>query len=210
MRQKHPKGSPATEGIILTDNIEKGYPIKFESITEESVRRAALKTQGGSSPSAMNAEGWRRSLTCKQFGNSPSDLCKAIVMITRKLCTVEDQHESLEASVTCRLIPLDKSPGLRPIGIGKILLRIVGKVVVSTIREDITESVGSLQVSAGMEAGSEAAAHAMHEIFKKQGTEAVLLIDAINAFNTVNRKVLLHNDKVICPAISTYVNNCYS
>ena len=67
-----------------------------------------------------------------------------------------------------------------------------------------------LQVCAGQEAGSEAAAHAMHEIFKEQDTEAVLLIDATNAFNTVNRKVLLHNVKVICPAISPYVNNCYS
>ena len=50
----------------------------------------------------------------------------------------------------------------------------------------------------------------MHEIFKEQDTEAVLLIDATNAFNTVNRNVLLHNVKVICPAISTYVSNCYS
>ena len=28
--------------------------------------------------------------------------------------------------------------------------------------------------------------------------------------NTVNRRVLLRNAKVICPALSTYVNNCYS
>ena len=48
----------------------------------------------------------------------------------------------------------------------------------------------------------------MHEIFKEQDTEAVLLIDATNAFNTVNIKVVLVNVKVICPAISTYVNNC--
>ena len=209
MRQKHPEVFRATESILLTDDFEKVHPIKFECITEESVRKTALKTKGGSGPSAMDAEGWRRILTSKQFGNSSSDLCKTIVRMTRKLCTVEDQHQSLEAFVACRLIPLDKNPGLRPIGVGEILRRIAGKVVVSTIREDITESVGSLQVCAGQEAGSEAAVHAMHEIFKEQDTEAVLLIDATNAFNTVNRNVLLHNVKVICPAISTYVNNCY-
>ena len=92
----------------------------------------------------------------------------------------------------------------------KYLRRIAGKVVVSTIREDITESVGSLQVCAGQEAGSEAAVHAMHEIFKEQDTEAVLLIDATNAFNTVNRNVFLYSVKEICPAILTYVHNCYS
>ena len=158
----------------------------------------------------MDAEGWRRVLTSKQFGNSSSDLCKIIGRMTRKLCTAEDQHESLEAFVACSLTPLDKNPGLRPIGIGEIRRRIVGKVVVSTVREDITESVGLLQACAGRKAGSEAAVHAVHEIFKEQGTEAVLLMDATNGFNTVNRKALLHSVKVICPAVSTYVNNWYS
>ena len=147
--QKHPKGSPATESVLLTDDIEKIHPIKFEKITEESARKAALKTKGGSGLSAMDAEGWRRILTSKQVGNSFSHLCKAIGRMTRKLCAVEDQHGLLEAFVVCRLIPLDKNPGLRRIGIDEILLRIFGKVVVSTIREDITESVRSLQVCAG-------------------------------------------------------------
>ena len=62
---------------------------------------------------------------------------------------VEDQHESLETFVARRLIPLDKNPGLRPIGIGEMRRRLAGKIVVSTIREDITESVSSLQVCAG-------------------------------------------------------------
>ena len=56
----------------------------------------------------------------------------------------------------------------------------------------------------------QAAVHAMHEIFKEQDTEAVFLIDATSAFNTVNRNVLLHNVKVIYPAISAYVSNCYN
>ena len=101
------------------------------------------------------------------------------------------------------------TPRSRPVGIGEILLGIAGKVVVCTTQEDKTESVVSLQACAGQNAGSEATVHAMHKIFKEQNTEAVLLIHETNAFNTVNRKVLLHNVKVICPAISTYVNNCY-
>ena len=96
--------------------------------------------------------------------------------MTQKLCTVEDQHESFQVFIACRLIPRDKNPRLRPIGIGEILRPIAGKVVVSTIRESITGSVGSLQFCAGREAGSEAGVHAMHEIFKEQDTEAVLLL----------------------------------
>ena len=82
LRQKHPKASPATESVLLTEDVEKVHLIKFENITEESVRKAALKTKVGSSLSAMDAEGWRRILTSKQFSNSSSELCKAIVRMT--------------------------------------------------------------------------------------------------------------------------------
>ena len=90
---------------------------------------------------------------------------------------------------------------------GEILRRIAGKVVVSRKRTDITEPFGSLQIFADQKAGSEAAVHAMHEIFKEQDTKTVLLVDATDAVNTVRSTPT--NVKVICSAISTYVNNCY-
>ena len=60
------------------------------------------------------------------------------------------------------------------------------------------------QLIAGQEAGAEAAIHAMQDIFANEDTEAVLLIDAENAFNSINRKVMLHNLNFICPVIITY------
>ena len=50
----------------------------------------------------------------------------------------------------------------------------------------------------------------MKEIFEQHDTEAVLMIDASNAFNSVNRNVFLHNVKIICPEIATFVTNCYA
>ena len=41
-------------------------------------------------------------------------------------------------------------------------------------------------------------------------TDAVLLIDAENAFNSINRKVMLHYLQFICPIIATYKINCYA
>ena len=41
-------------------------------------------------------------------------------------------------------------------------------------------------------------------------TNAVLLIDVEYAFNSINRKVMLHNLKLICPIIATYIVNCYA
>ena len=41
-------------------------------------------------------------------------------------------------------------------------------------------------------------------------TDPVLLIDAENVFNYINRKVILHNFKLICSIIATYIINCYA
>ena len=39
---------------------------------------------------------------------------------------------------------------------------------------------------------------------------AVHLIDAENVFNSINRKVMLHNLEFICRIIVTYIINCYA
>ena len=44
--------------------------------------------------------------------------------------------------------------------------------------EDVRNSVGSLQLSAGQPAGCEAAIHAMKDLFESEETEGVLLVDA--------------------------------
>ena len=41
-------------------------------------------------------------------------------------------------------------------------------------------------------------------------TDAVLLIDAENAFKSKNGKVLLHNLEFICPIIAAYIINRYA
>ena len=37
----------------------------------------------------------------------------------------------------------------------------------------------------------------------------ILLVDAWNAFNTVNRQAALHNIQALCPAVATVPNNTY-
>ena len=62
---------------------------------------------------------------------------------------------------------------------------------------------------AGHKKGSEAAIHAMRELFEHDNSDAVLLIDASNAFNSLNRAAALHNIRVLCPSIATYAINTY-
>ena len=69
---------------------------------------------------------------------------------------------------SCMLIPLDKSPGIRLIGIGEVLKRIIGKTVSAFLKEELKEAAGSLQVCGSHNAGAEAAIHAMSEVFIEQ------------------------------------------
>ena len=50
----------------------------------------------------------------------------------------------------------------------------------------------------------------MENIFKEKSTEAVLLVYAANASNSINGKVFLHSIFILCSAISTFVINCCS
>lgn len=57
--------------------------------------------------------------------------------------------------------------------------------------------------------GSEAAVQAMRNIFEGDDTDAILLIDAINPFNTLNRAAALYNTRLLCPTIAAYAINRY-
>ena len=68
-------------------------------------------------------------------------LREQIAKLARKLATVILDPTTLEALVCCRLVPLDKCPGIRPIGIGEVL-RIIGKSIGWTLKADLMESAG--------------------------------------------------------------------
>ena len=71
------------------------------------------------------------------------------------------------------------------------------------------EATGVLQLCAGQEAGCEVAVHALREVFNSSDCEAVLLVDASNAFNSLNRQVALRNVRHLCPSLATILINTY-
>ena len=50
----------------------------------------------------------------------------------------------------------------------------------------------------------------MSDLFYQKDTEAVFLLDADNAFNQLNRKAAIHNIGVVCPSLSTILQNTYN
>ena len=216
LRNLHPEAQPASADTLMSGDIPYFDPVRFTNIDDKAIATAALKTRGSAGPSGLDADGWRRMLVSKNFGKTGKDLRVSIAKMAQNLCSREVQeivgteNSSIEAYTSNRLIPLLKSPsGIRPIGIGEVLRRIIGKAVVIELKPDLVDCGGSLQVCTGIKAGCEAAAHAINTVFAEEETDGVLLVDASNAFNSINRKALLHNIRYICPQLSTYIRNCY-
>ena len=98
---------------------------------------------------------------------------------------------------------------MRPIGIGEIPRRIVSSVSVSLLNPEIVAAIAPLQTCAEIQVFIEAAIHAMRKIFNDEETEGILLVDAKNAFNAMNREAALHNVQYSYPALATFVKNIY-
>ena len=77
------------------------------------------------------------------------------------------------------------------------------------LKEDIQPAVGPLQTTTGLQSVAEAAIHCMRCMFEDDRTDAMILVDSINAFNSLNRQAALHNIRVICAQIATILVYTY-
>ena len=212
LKTKHPNAQCAMPDSLLKGPLPKKLveEVIFEAIDAQAISSAAKKVQGAAGPSGGDSDLWRRLLCSKQFKTKPANLCRALADLARKLNTTVVEPSHLKAFIAGRLVPLDKKPGVRPIAIGEMTRRIIGKATMHLIRPDLIEATSPLQTCAGIAGGIEASIHAMRKIFEDSETEAILLVDASNAFNALNRAAALHNVQYTCPSLWNFVNNLYS
>ena len=112
---------------------------------------------------------------CSSFQAASTDLGNVLAAVAKRLCITNVRPNGLAAFVACCLIPLNKNPGVRPIGIGEVPWRIIAQVVLKTVSDDLKSAAGCLQTCSGHEADCETAVHAMREIFTFDDMEVILL-----------------------------------
>ena len=130
------------------------HPIIFDKIDGVLIRDKSLKCKGAAGPSGLDAYDWRR--LCTGFHRSSCDLCNSLAAVARWMSTEFVDPSGIVALGTCCLIPLDKKPGVRPIGVCEMVRRIMCKAILSVIQDDITMVAGPIQLCAGQNAGCEA------------------------------------------------------
>ena len=127
----------------------------------------------------MDAAGGRRLLS--SIRKESVDLREAVTMVVRHICQQFVDPTGLDAFTACRLVALDKCPGIRPVGMGEVVRRIIAKAVLAAAGPQVQDA----------------------------NIGAVLLVDAMNAFNSLNRQVTLQNVLRLCPSIALAKVNTY-
>ena len=126
LKDKHPSGHAADPALVL-GVIEPSvtfHSVLFEGLDAALIRSVALQISDAAGPSGADACSWR--LYCTSFGSTSADLCHAISAFGRRICTSYVDPTGLTAYTACHLIPLDKNPGVRPIGVDEVLAELLG------------------------------------------------------------------------------------
>ena len=143
LKSKHPVAQHASSEALLSVNQEplEPHPVIFDRIDASSIHTAALNIKGAVGPLGLDAHCWRR--LCKSFHSASKDLCHSLALFTRHLCVSLVDRRGLSAFLVCRLIALDKCPGIHPIGICETARRIIAKAILYATKGDVQDAAGA-------------------------------------------------------------------
>ena len=206
---KHPPIQPPKDSTIIKPDTpsDEPHPVLFEEINGQMIRDTKLTMDGAAGQSGLDAASWK--CLCTAFKIASTDLCESLAATARQICTYYVDPRDLTAFVACHLIALDKCPGVRLIGVGETARRLIGQAIAIVLSDDMQAVAGPLQLCASHQSGCESAVHAMRQVFESSEAEAIILVDAINTFNSLNRQAAQRNIRLLCPPLSKILINTY-
>ena len=102
-----------------------------------------------------------------------------------------------------------KDSSLRPIAVGNLMRRLVAKCFSSALASQAAALLKPHQLGVGVRGGAEAVAHAVSEAIGDDPTRWVLQSDLINAYNLVDRGVVLKETARHFPQLLAWAKTCY-
>jgi hypothetical protein len=138
------------------------------------------KVQGGAGPSGVDALLLKTFI--QRFGTASENLRKELSLWSEWLANESPSWAAIRAINAKRGVALDKEPGTRPLHIGEAYMRLLGKDLLTTARDEAKERCGSVQLCAGLEAGIEGGIHTVREVWKDEGWAADSEVDSNNPF----------------------------
>ena len=139
LKEKHPAPAIVQSESFLQGPVQLPCRAHFADINESLILKAVTHTKGAGGPSQLDADQYRRILCSNHFKVEAKDLREEIASFSLKIATEVTDPLCLETYTACRLIPLDKNPGIRPIGVGEVLRRIVGKAIAWSLKQEVSQ-----------------------------------------------------------------------
>jgi hypothetical protein len=134
-------------------------------ITIEHVENIAKKMPGPAGLSGFDSSALKNVLL--MHGQASQRLRVVIAQLSQWLSNGNPPFAAFRAALENRLIAMDKFPGVRPIGIGDVLRRLVAKCVLTGAGHSATTSCGSDQLCAGLRAGTDGAIHGVSALYNE-------------------------------------------
>ena len=164
---KHPM--PGTVDPIAFIDCNTLPPLIDIDVTPSHVEKVAHCISG---PGDTDSLQWQHFLL--RYGTHSARLRDGVAALTRRLANKLVDWEDISALMANRLIALDKCPGVRPIGIGECLHRVICKTMALVTGRDVEVVCGVLK------SGIEGAVHGMTALYDEFCDDGFLLIDAKN------------------------------
>ncbi|KAA8490213.1 Retrotransposable element [Porphyridium purpureum] len=209
LRELHP---PATDAAALA---APGAGAQARDAQPPLAERAVVKNAVMGIPytSAAGPSRWSPSLLHQALS-----LPAAGAEVLTAMCGLFDRvvHRGLEPQAGAlwahaRLIPLRKPDGgVRPIAIGEIFRRVLGRLAVTSLAHDAVETLAPDQYGVGRKAGLEAMVMRTRLAVLDNPGWGVLKVDISNAFNTVRRPAFMRLVQAQFPHLWPLVRTCYA
>ena len=87
---------------------------------------------------AFDSQQWQSMLL--KFNNTSDFLCETLAALTLRLAKTLVPWEDIRPLKAKRLIALDKSPGVGPIGIGEVFDRLCAKIMIDITGDDFKKN----------------------------------------------------------------------
>jgi len=154
---KHPDGhQPPIEA--LKDYDEAPEPLQLQ-VGYESFKLTTRKLSGSAAPSSINAIDLRHWMFC--FRVVSENLLNELILWTEWLTNTSPSWSVYCAMMACRLIAIDKQPGVCPVDVGEVFRRLFVKAVITHTLSEATLACGSMNLCAGLPAGIKGTIHAL-------------------------------------------------
>ena len=202
MEDLHPRGEPPAARTTEEPQVK---------ITVEDLKKAvaSLKSGAAAGPDSHKPSHYRAALGpaagARQYG--------ALAAVTRMINVILEGGVPVEvrpffAAGTLHAVP-KRDGKIRPINCGNLIRRLATKCAVRKVISKAADILSPHQLGCGVQSGCEAIIHAANLIIQEDPSLLIMQADLTNAFQNIERDVMLQEVKEQIPEILNICSTCY-